>query len=291
MQRAAAGCFDVVTMYSLTRCKDAQKVRRRPSDLIIIPPDHQALTSSPLSSPYNAPLLSSTSNLMAIFNDMLRSPTLSAGPWPRSASVHKPLPTRPRSNSVPASPDLPVELPGSLLQRNQGFPYIDAQDFVPSRPISQNVRRGTHPPGRYPEDEGDIIDLLHLFPEPLNHSKSVPSLNAGYRESAMKSSRVEVYSTSANRSKPHRVHHRKALSDIKWQTPADSYPTNDGNTAASASSLPKNDIIGGSLSASDMLSQPSQVVLEDGSANRPAERRASRRDDVSTNCFSVVVNQ
>src|SRR5690242_3151787 len=224
MQRAAAGCFDVVTMYSLTRCKDTQKVRRRPSDLIIIPPDHQPLTSSPLSSPYNAPLLSSTSNLMAIFNDMLRSPALSAGPWPRSASVHKPLSTRPRSNSVPASPDLPVELPGSLLQRNQGFPYIETQDFAlaPSRPVSQNVRRGTHPPDRYPEDEGDIIDLLHLFPEPLNHSKSVPSLNTDYRESAMKSSRVEVSSTSANRSQPHRVHQRKALGDIKWQIPADS---------------------------------------------------------------------
>ncbi|KAJ4982762.1 hypothetical protein SVAN01_11744 [Stagonosporopsis vannaccii] len=273
---------------NIVEAKDAQKVRRRPSNLIIIPPDNQPLTSSPLSSPYNAPLLSSTSNLMAIFNDMLRSPALSAGTCPRSASVHKPLPTRPRSSSVPASPDLPVELPGSLLQRNQGFPYIEAQDFVPSRPTSQNVRRGTHPPDRNSEDEGDILDLLHLFPEPLSHSKSVPSLNTGYRESTMKSARVgNASSTSANKSKPHRVHHRKALSDIEWQTPSESQSTGDDSTTVSAGTLPSNNATDGSLLASDILSQPSLVKLEAGSTNRPAERRASRRDDLVTSLTPI----
>lgn len=279
-------------MYSLTRCKDTQKARRRPSNLTIIPPDSQPLTTTPLSSPYNAPLLSSTSNLMALFNDMLRSPVLSAGPCPRSASVHKPLPTRPRSNSEPASPDLPVELPGSLLQHNQGFPYVETQDFAPSRPTSQNVRRGTHPPDRNPEDEGDILDLLHLFPEPLNHSKSVPSLNTGYREGAMKSTRVETASSASanNRSKPHRVHHRKALSDIEWQATSGLPPSIGGGTAVPANCLPHSSVNDRLLLSSNELPQPSHVTLEAGNANRPAERRASCRDEVSTSCFFVVVN-
>ena len=288
MQRAAARYFDVVTVYSLTRCKDTQKARRRPSNLTIIPPDDQQFTSSPLSSPYNATLVSSTSNIMAIFSDMLRSPALSAGVCPRSASVHKPLSTRSRSTSVPSTPNLPVELPGSLLQHNQGFPYLDTQDFDPSRPTSQNVRRGTHPPDRRLEDEGDVFDLLHLFPEPLIHSKSVPSLNAGYRESAMKSSRAGAAPNASvnNKSKPHRVHHRKALSDIEWRTIADSNSGNDSNTV-----VPSDTSLHGNASKdsnksyveSNELLHPPPAIFEAGVPNEPADRCASRRNEVSTN--------
>ncbi|KAF2623341.1 hypothetical protein BU25DRAFT_296497, partial [Macroventuria anomochaeta] len=264
---------------------DTQKARRRPSNLTIIPPDSQQFTSSPLSSPYNAALVSSTSNLMAIFNDMLRSPALSVAACPKSASIHKPLPTRPRSSSVPSTPDLPVELPGSLLQHNQGFPDLDTPDFAPSRPTSQNVRRETHPPDRYPEDEGDVFDLLHLFPEPLNHSKSVPSLNAEYRESAMKSSRIGAASNASaiGKSKHHRVHHRKALSDIEWRTIADSNTANDSNAAVSLSASghgnASNDSNKSRIDSSKLL-QLSPLMFEAAASDKPFERRASRRDDL-----------
>ncbi|KAH6637388.1 hypothetical protein C7974DRAFT_389411 [Boeremia exigua] len=265
---------------NITEAKDAQKARRRPSDLTIIPPDHQQFTSSPLSSPYNGALVSSSSNLMAIFNDMLRSPTLSASACPRSASVHKPLPTRPRSSSLPSTPDLPVELPGSLLQQNQGFPYFDIQDPVPSRPTSQNVRRGTHPPEGHFEDEGDVVDLLHLFPEPLNHSKSVPSLKAGYREGAMKSSRAGAASSAHTNSKPHIVQHRKALSDMEWRTISAPSSAYYGDNGAPTSAHPDSNAVDRSLVEIDALLQPSSIILEVDTPNRPAERRPSRRDDL-----------
>lgn len=297
MQRAAAGHRNVVTVYSLTCCKDAQNAKKRPSNLTIIPPDHQQFATSPLSSPsYNARRVSSTSNLMAIFNDMLRSPALGSGGWPRSASVHNAMPTRPRSNSVPSSPDLPVELPGSLLQQNQGFPCLDTSGFAPSRPTSQNIRRGTHPPDRHPEDEGDVHDLLNLFPEPLNHSKSVPSLNVGYCEGGMKSSRTATAATTnaMSKPKPYRVHHRKALSNIEWRQLAESNPNStDHSTAALPISAAGH---GNASNSSDKSridsSRPLQPLLptpEVVASDNIFDRRASRRDDVSTNCFFGVV--
>jgi hypothetical protein len=294
MQRAAAGYFDVVIMYSLTRCKDTQKAQRRPSNLAIIPPDHQQFTSSPLSSPYNARRVSSSSNLKAIFNDMLRSPALSSGAWPRSTSVHKPLSTRSRSNSVPSSPDLPVELPGSLLQHNQGFPYFDTPSFAPSRPTSQNVRRGTHPPDGRPEDEGDVFDLLHLFPEPLNHCKSVPSLSAGCCESELKPFCTGAAPTASamSKPKPHRVHHRKALSDIEWRALTDSNSTNDSNDAVPSSATMHGNASSDpdkSRADSSRLLQSLSPTFEAVTSDNIFDRRASRRDDVSTNCFFVVV--
>ena len=293
MRREAAGCFDIVSMYSLTCCKDTQKARRRPSKLTIIPPDHQQFMPGPLSSPNNAAIVSSTSSLMAIFNDMLRSPALSATTYPRPTSVHNLHPTWPGSGSPPATPDLPVELPGSLLQFNQGFPHFDVTAFAPSRPTSQNIRRGTHPPDRCAENEGDVFDLLYLFPEPLNHSKSVPSMNLGYRESAMKSSRngAAPSSSAINKSNPHRVHYRKALSDIEWRTLGDSRTVNESNVA-----VPSTLTHGDPGNSSNMLRiesgellQPPPLAFEAAASDYTLERRISCRDHVSTDGFSVVM--
>ena len=295
MRREAAGYFDVVTVYSLTCCKDTQTTRRRPSNLSIIPPDHQQCMSSPLSSPYNVRRISSTSNLMTIFNDMLRSPASTTAACPDSATVHKPPPPRPHSISVPSTPDLPVELPGSLLQQNQGFPYFETPDFVlsPSRPTSQNLRRGTHPPDRCVGYEGDVFDLLHLFSEPLNHSRSVPGLRSGYQESVMKSSRggTAPNASAINKSKPHRVHHRKALSDIEWRTLAESDATNDSNIGGPFVLVHGNASNTSNRSRVDSgsLSQLLPLVIEVPASDSSIERHASRRDDVSTNCFFAVV--
>lgn len=293
MRREAAGCFDIVPVYSLTCCKDTQMARRRPSNLTIVPPDHQQFTPGPLSSPYNAAIVSSTSSFMAVFNDMLRSPTLSAAVCPRSASVHNPRPTWPGSSSLPATPNLPVELPGSLLQHNQGFPHLDAAEFAPSRPTSQNIRRGTHPPDKRAENEGDVFDLLYLFPEPLNHSKSVPSLNLGYRENAMKSSRsgTTPNPSAINKSNPHRVHHRKALSDIEWRTLGDSKTVSGSNVAEPSTPVHGNPGNSSNMSRIDFgeLLQPPPLAFEAAASDNTFERRTSRRDHVSTDCFSIVM--
>ncbi|KAF2242024.1 hypothetical protein BU26DRAFT_163920 [Trematosphaeria pertusa] len=113
--------------------------RRRPPNLTIIPPDYNKNHLScltPASAHHNAALVHSASNLLAVVNDMLRSPALSATVCPRSsASIHKPLPSRPRSVSLPSTPDLPAELPGSILLENQGFPS--------SQPVAGSATRST----------------------------------------------------------------------------------------------------------------------------------------------------
>lgn len=68
-----------------------------------------------------APLHSAFS-LSATLSDKLRSPITSPGvPARSSALLDKPLPSRPRSKSLPSTPE-PAELPGSILLENQGFP-------------------------------------------------------------------------------------------------------------------------------------------------------------------------
>jgi hypothetical protein len=228
-----------------------------------------------------------------MFNDMLRSPASSVG-WPRSASVHKTLPTRPRSASDPSTPDLPIELPGSLLQYNQGYPYPDTPDFLPGRPTSWNVRRGTHPPDKCPEDEGGIFDLLHLFPEPLNHSKSVPGLHEGYRGGTMMSSCTSpAFRTSSSKSRSSRSHQRGSLSSIEWMSAVDSRPINDGNVASAFQTAVQDNGLRESKKprmGSNRMPQPSPTLFEPTIPNGSFERRASRRDDVSTACFYVVLD-
>ncbi|KAF2201518.1 hypothetical protein GQ43DRAFT_471704 [Delitschia confertaspora ATCC 74209] len=96
--------------------------RPRPPNITIPDYNNHSYLFTPGSALHHAALhsVSSASHLLAVVNDMLRSPALAAGACPRSG-VHKPLPGRPRSISLPATPDLP-ELPGSLLLDNQGLP-------------------------------------------------------------------------------------------------------------------------------------------------------------------------
>ena len=90
-----------------------------------MPPDYKSIERaffSPASAQQYAALSKSASNLLAVVDDMLRSPTPSATLCSKKAvPIHKPLPSRPRSMSLPSTPE-PVELPGSILLENQGFP-------------------------------------------------------------------------------------------------------------------------------------------------------------------------
>ncbi|ORY12729.1 hypothetical protein BCR34DRAFT_288122 [Clohesyomyces aquaticus] len=108
--------------------------RRRPPNLLI-PDSSRDSRLSPTSAIQNA------ANLLAAVNDMLRSPALNASACPRSAEIHKPLPGRPRSVSLPTTPVLPAELPGSILLENQGFPSPPVAGAA-TRSTMRSVRSG-----------------------------------------------------------------------------------------------------------------------------------------------------
>jgi hypothetical protein len=111
---------------------------------------------------------------------MLRSPALGAAADPQPALVHNPPPTRPRSLSLPSSPG-PIELPGSILQDNQGYPESHTPaPSATSHPVAYHTQQDIQPPDRLVEDDDDPTYLLELLPRPLNHAKSVPSLVSQY---------------------------------------------------------------------------------------------------------------
>ncbi|KAH7378796.1 hypothetical protein BKA66DRAFT_513200 [Pyrenochaeta sp. MPI-SDFR-AT-0127] len=181
--------------------------RQRPTDLRIIPPENKQYVLSPVSASYNAALANAASNLQAAFNDMLRSPAPTAAACAASPLIQKPLPSRPRSVSAPSTPDLPAELPGSLLQDNQGFPLCSSP-VEPTRSTSQTVRRVSLPPSRRFEGVGDPSDSLNLVPGLLTHAKSVQDMST--RHSTMSPLKVQPKkslseTSSRKRSKPNLV--------------------------------------------------------------------------------------
>jgi hypothetical protein len=142
---------------------------------------------------------------------MLRSPAPSAATCCISTSIQKPLPSRPRSASVPSTLELPAELPGSLLLENQGFPSCEIP--VPAWPSTQTFRRESHPPDKHFDDERDSLDLLNLVPAPLTHASSVPDLSV--RHNTMRSVRSgnAFNSSTAAKPSPLKVQHKKSLSE------------------------------------------------------------------------------
>ncbi|KAF2827319.1 hypothetical protein CC86DRAFT_348672 [Ophiobolus disseminans] len=189
--------------------------RRRPSDLKIVTTDNKQFYLSPRSASYNVALTSAASNLQAVFNDLLRSPAPCVVGRPASVSIHnKPLPGRPRSVSLPSTPDLPAELPGSLLQENQGFPPCAAtEEPVTVRPASHYIRRSTQLPDINLEDGEEFTQLLNLFPEPLGHSKSVPDFKEQHGEMRSVRSGNALNSGATPKPSPLKVQHKKSLSD------------------------------------------------------------------------------
>ncbi|KAF2741968.1 hypothetical protein M011DRAFT_472622 [Sporormia fimetaria CBS 119925] len=105
---------------------------------------HHPTCLSPASARHNAALVNSASNLLAVVNDMLRSPALSGTVCTRAAAeIHKPLPSRPRSASLPCNPPPAVELPGSILLENQGFTLPPGADLATMSPSLRNSPGGT----------------------------------------------------------------------------------------------------------------------------------------------------
>ena len=182
---------------------------------------------------------------------MMRSP---ASMCPKSApEIHKPLPSRPRSVSLPSSPTLPVELPGSILLENQGFP---------SSPDAGSATRST-----------------------MRSFRSVNSLSAGVAAKPSPSKvplKHQRSSSEANASTQRRSRSRPSLissSSIDGQITTCSVSTNGGRTS---SSEPINARIGSEKPLQTSPLAVEGMLWDNTCAERP---EISRQDDVSANCF------
>jgi hypothetical protein len=252
---------------------------------------------SPCSANYSATFANAASTLQAALSDLLRSPSPYATAHPRSASLLKPLPTRPRSFSLPSTPDLPAELPGSILLENQGFESFDPiESLAPIRPVSQNIRRSTHPVVKKISDEEDFSVLLSLFPEPLVHAKSVPDFLHSHSEMRSSSSGDPLSPGFVSKPSPLRVHHNKSLSGTNSRRHSRSdlaLSNSSGNTKFEACSSPaggqNSDISTITQRDASKTLQSSPLILEGQAWNKSAEHRVSRRSEVSTICFRLVV--
>ncbi|KAH3906473.1 hypothetical protein HBH56_204410 [Parastagonospora nodorum] len=186
--------------------KTARKV---PSELKIITTENKPFLLSPLSASY---MVNAASTLQAALNDILRSPAPCSATDLRPASVHKPLPGRPRSISLPTIADLPAELPGSILQENQGFPSdVVLETTSIGCPNYQNIRRSTLSVLSDFEDAEEFSALLKLFPEPL-HDTNVPSFTP---RSEMRSAHSEkaLSPSLMSQPKPLRIQHNRSVSE------------------------------------------------------------------------------
>ncbi|KAK5014131.1 hypothetical protein LTR39_003301, partial [Cryomyces antarcticus] len=111
-----------------TAPKKLSKLNRKPKPLTLVPTqdcDTYPYSLTPNSAVLHDAAVSSMTNLLAVVNDVMRSPRVSAAT--RSPFL-KPLPGRPRSHTAPPTPLYEcgateiAELPGSLLLENQGYP-------------------------------------------------------------------------------------------------------------------------------------------------------------------------
>jgi hypothetical protein len=235
-------------------------------------------------------MVNAASTLQTAFNDMLRTPA--ADSRPTSIYKVKTLPSPPRSIYL-SSPDLPAELPGSILQDNHGFPpCVVAEEPVFVRPVSQNIRRSTLPLNRDIDYEDNFSTLITLFPDPLSHSKSVPDLGLQFREMRSVRSSTTLSSNSVSKPSPLRTQHNKPLSetfsrsssraevvepltsaDIKLLASSTSAAGGHHDSSARARTLTNQTLQLASLSP--------EGPVWDGNT----EHRESRRSEVSTVCF------
>ncbi|KAF2175593.1 hypothetical protein K469DRAFT_702118 [Zopfia rhizophila CBS 207.26] len=227
--------------------------RPRPPNLTIIPDynNHNACLA-PASALHNAALssVSSASNLLAVVNDMLRSPAMSASVCPGSAEIHKPLPSRPRSISLPSTPELlPAELPGSILLDNQG---------LPSPPVAGSA---THSTMRSVRSGNSLSSSAASKPSPSKAHTWVPQ---------HKKSLSEVSLQRGSKSRPNLI--SPSSTDSKITTC--SVSTNGGQTSSS-------DSMKAQVGAEKAL-QLSPLIVEGKTWRKTGAETSNRRDELGT---------
>jgi hypothetical protein len=240
-------------------------------------------------------MVNAASTLQTAFTGMLRTPV--AGSRPTSIYKVKALPSPPHSIYL-SSPDLPAELPGSILQDNHGFPpRAVADELVFVRPVSQNVRRSTLPLNRDIDYEDNFSTLIALFPDPLSHSKSVPDLGQQFREMRSVRSSTALSSISVSKPSPLRTQHKTpplserssrsssraevveplTLADVKLLTCSTSTAGGHHDDSARVRIV------------TNQTSQPASLSPEAPVWDGNAEDCESRRSEVSTVCFQDVM--
>jgi hypothetical protein len=219
-------------------------------------------------------MVNAASSLQAALGDILRSPAPSSSTYLRPPSINRPLPGRPRSTSLPLITDLPVELPGSILQENQGFP----PDVVPEttsigRPKSQNVRRSTLPAAYDFEDDEDLSSLLKLFPELTLYTKSGANFGNPHNEMRSVRSGNALSSDTAPKPSPLKIHQNMSLPS------ADTASLLKGGGSTNRSARTR--------AGTCKTLQTSLPILEGQTCDN--EHHERRRIEVSTVCFYDLV--
>jgi hypothetical protein len=219
---------------------------------------------------------------------MLLSPAACSQPTSISQA-----PPSPSLSVFLSSPDLPAELPGSILQDNHGFPTCAvAEDLAIVRPASQDIRRSTGPPIRDVEYEDNFDTLITLFPEPVIHSKSVPDLGQQFRE--MRSVRSSAALSTSNMPKPSPLgtQHEESRSATSSRRSSKNEPVKSPMSADGKLAVYSTPAVGhNSARARPLANQtlhPESLYQRDQVWNDNADNREIRRSEVSTICFSDV---
>ncbi|EUC39838.1 hypothetical protein COCMIDRAFT_110429 [Bipolaris oryzae ATCC 44560] len=172
-------------------------LKRRPSKLATTAADGKQNGSSTSVAQYDTALASAVSNFHVAVNDMLYSPasinTLSS----KSSFVDKPLPSRPRSASVPSLVELPAELPKSTLLQGQGYPLY--HDPIRATKSVQALQDESQYPKMQPACEKvATLDIPKPAVPTLTHARSVPHLSSRYSlAKTTRPSKIPVLSTAA----------------------------------------------------------------------------------------------
>jgi hypothetical protein len=218
---------------------------------------------------------------------------LSPAACSRPTSISQAPPSPPRS-AFPSSPDLPAELPGSILQENHGFPTcVVAEDLATVHPTSQNVRRSTGPLIRDVDYEDNFATLITLFPEPLIHSKSVPDLGQQFKEMRSVRSSAALGSSTVPKPSPLGTQHETPLSATSSRRSSKTEPVRSPTSADGKLAVYSTLTVGHNNSArappfTNQTLHPGSLNPEGHVRHSNAENREIRRGDVSTVCFSDV---
>jgi hypothetical protein len=216
---------------------------------------------------------------------MLRLPSPSAA---RSPSLQKPLPTPPCS----AFPELPAELPGSLLLENQGFP--SGTTPVSARPITQIFRQEIQSPYQHFKIETDRLDLLNLVPDQLLHARSVPDLRSRLTKMRSVRSSNALDSSTVAQSGPLKIQHEESLSETtlrrrsKQSLLTSPLSTDISSAMASRTRGHSNDLNRARANARRVSRQASRI-REERPRNQDPEKRRSYRNEVSVISFFIDI--
>lgn len=172
-------------------------LKRRPSKLVTTAADSKQNGSSTSVAQYDTALASAVSNLHVAVNDMLYSPESINTLCSKSSFVDKPLPSRPRSASVPSLVELPAELPESTSLQGQGYPlYRDP--IRATNPTQALQNESDHPKIQSACEKVATLEIPKPAIPTLAHARSVPHLHSQYSlAKTARPSKIPIPSTAS----------------------------------------------------------------------------------------------